>query len=66
LITLSNVCSGVESEPIDNKQFDFLAGHASYTMTGRFGVMPQGTLRERQEMVEKVRCPGLDLSQLYR
>jgi integrase len=49
-----------------DKQFGFLVGHTSQTMTGRYGVMPQGTLRQPQEMVEKIRYPGLDLSQLHR
>lgn len=47
-----------------DEQFGFLIGHARATTTGRYGQIPQGMLRQRIEMVEKVEYPKLDLSRL--
>ena len=39
-------------------------GHGSPTMTGRYGIMPQGMLDQRVELVSAIAYPGLDLSHL--
>jgi len=45
-------------------QFGFLVGHTSHTVTGQYGTLPQGMLRQRVEMIEKVAYPGLNLAHL--
>jgi integrase len=49
-----------------DEQFGFLVGHAKASTTGLYGVIPQGMLQQRVEMIEKVAYPGLDISHLYR
>ncbi|CAN7156051.1 DUF6538 domain-containing protein [Rhizobium sp. LjRoot254] len=48
-----------------DEQFGFMLGHAKATMTGRYGNMPEGMLRQRVELVESIKYPGLDLRHLY-
>lgn len=48
---------------LDN-QFDFIMGHTGETMTGRYGIMPQGMLQQRVELVNAIRYPGLALDHL--
>lgn len=44
-----------------DEQFGFLMGHSRFSMTNRYGQLPQGMLRTRAEMIEKVTYPGLEL-----
>lgn len=39
-------------------------GHGSPTMTGRYGIMPQGMLQQRVDLINSIAYPGLDLSHL--
>jgi integrase len=48
-----------------DEQFGILLGHSKASMTGRYGIMPEGVLSERRKMIEAVSYPGLDLSHLY-
>ena len=48
-----------------DEQFAMLIGHTKHTTTGQYGVLPQGMLRPRVEMIEAVGYPGLDLGHLY-
>ncbi|MBY0136888.1 MULTISPECIES: site-specific integrase [Paracoccus] len=48
---------------LDN-QFGFILGHTEASMTGRYGIMPQGMLEQRVELVRAISYPGLDLSHL--
>ncbi|TGU87732.1 site-specific integrase [Mesorhizobium sp. M00.F.Ca.ET.151.01.1.1] len=47
-----------------DEQFGFILGHASASMTGRYGIMPQGMLEQRVELVKSIVYVGLDLSHL--
>ncbi|NYS26503.1 site-specific integrase [Rhodobacteraceae bacterium 2376] len=47
-----------------DQQFGFILGHAEPTMTGRYGIMPQGMLEQRVELVNAIAYPGLDISHL--
>lgn len=49
---------------IADEQFGPLLGHTSATMTGRYGTMQPGPLKQRVEMIEAIRYDGLDLSHL--
>lgn len=42
-----------------DEQFNMLLGHTKATTTGRYGIMPQGILSQRVEMIEAVAFPGL-------
>lgn len=48
---------------LDN-QFGFILGHAEPSMTGRYGIMPQGMLDQRVELVNAITYPGLSLDHL--
>ncbi|MTD98780.1 tyrosine-type recombinase/integrase [Paracoccus sp. YIM 132242] len=48
---------------LDN-QFGFILGHTEASMTGRYGIMPQGMLEQRVELVKAIAYPELDLSHL--
>lgn len=48
-----------------DEQFGFILGHASATMTGRYGIMPQGMLQQRVELVNSIAYPGLKVDYLY-
>ena len=48
---------------LDN-QFGFILGHTEGSMTGRYGIMPQGMLEQRIELVNAIAYPGLDISHL--
>jgi len=45
-------------------QFGFILGHTSASMTGRYGIMPQGMLEQRVELVNAIAYPGLKLDHL--
>jgi integrase len=45
-----------------DEQFGFILGHTGGTMTGRYGIMPQGMLQQRIDLVNSITYPGLDLS----
>lgn len=47
-----------------DEQFGFILGHASATMTGRYGIMPQGMLEQRVELVNAITYPDLKLDHL--
>ena len=47
-----------------DEQFGFLLGHAKATMTQRYGVLGQGALSLRKDLVESIAYPGLDLLHL--
>ncbi|MES0167810.1 site-specific integrase [Mesorhizobium sp. M0027] len=47
-----------------DEQFGFILGHTSATMTGRYGIMPQGMLQQRVDLVNSIAYPGLDLKHL--
>ncbi|TPM61093.1 site-specific integrase [Mesorhizobium sp. B2-2-4] len=48
-----------------DEQFGFILGHTSATMTGRYGIMPQGMLQQRVELVNSIAYPGLKIDQLF-
>jgi integrase len=48
-----------------DEEFAFLLGHTQATTTGRYGLLPEGDLARRVEMINAVTFPGLDLSPLY-
>lgn len=49
-----------------DEQFNFMLGHASGNkVTGGYGVLPQGMLKQRVELVNAVAYPGLDLAHLH-
>lgn len=45
-------------------QFTFLMGHGDKSMTGRYGMIPQGMLEKRIELVNAIAYPGLDIEHL--
>lgn len=47
-----------------DEQFGFILGHTSGTMTGRYGIMPQGMLEQRVELVNAIAYPGLNIDHL--
>lgn len=47
-----------------DEQFGFILGHTAGTMTGRYGVMPQGMLQQRVDLVNSIGYPKLDLHHL--
>lgn len=49
---------------LDN-QFGFILGHVEPSMTGRYGIMPQGMLEQRVELVNAIAYPDLELSHLH-
>jgi len=48
---------------LDN-QFGFILGHAEPSMTGRYGIMPQGMLEERVKLVNAIAYGDLNLDHL--
>ncbi|WP_152046742.1 site-specific integrase [Aureimonas psammosilenae] len=44
-----------------DEQFGFLLGHTKGTMTGRYGHLPQGMLRQRVELVEAIGYTGFHI-----
>lgn len=46
-------------------QFGFILGHTSGSMTGRYGILPQGMLEQRVHLVNSIGYPDLDLNHLY-
>ena len=47
-----------------DKEFGFILGHAEPSMTGRYGIMPQGILEQRVELINAIAYPGLNLDHL--
>lgn len=47
-----------------DQQFGFILGHTEKSMTGRYGIMPQGMLEQRVELVNAIQYPGLNLDHL--
>lgn len=48
---------------LDN-EFGFILGHTEASMTGRYGIMPQGMLEQRVKLVNAIAYPGLSLDHL--
>lgn len=48
---------------LDN-QFGFILGHTEGSMTGRYGILPQGMLEQRVNLVSAIAYPGLELDHL--
>lgn len=48
-----------------DEQFGFILGHTGASMTGRYGIMPQGMLQQRVELVNSIAYPGLKIDHLY-
>lgn len=48
---------------LDN-EFGFILGHTEGSMTGRYGIMPQGMLEQRVKLIEAIQYPGLNLDHL--
>lgn len=49
-----------------DEQFGFILGHTAGTMTGRYGILPQGMLKQRVDLVESIAYPGLSLDHLQK
>lgn len=47
-----------------DQQFGFILGHTEASMTGKYGIMPQGMLQQRVELVNAITYPGLNLDHL--
>lgn len=47
-----------------DQEFGFILGHTEASMTGRYGIMPQGMLQKRVELVNAIAYPGLSLDHL--
>lgn len=47
-----------------DQQFGFILGHTEPTTTGKYGIMPQGMLEQRVELVNAIAYPGLTLDHL--
>lgn len=47
-----------------DQQFGFILGHTEATMTGKYGIMPQGMLEQRVELVNAIAYPNLNLDHL--
>jgi len=45
-------------------EFTFLMGHGDTSMTGRYGIIPQGLLAKRVELINAIAYPGLDIEHL--
>lgn len=48
-----------------NEQFGMILGHAKRDMTGQYGIVPQGILQHRVELVNSISYPGLKIEHLY-
>ncbi|MDQ6436611.1 hypothetical protein RB623_21385 [Mesorhizobium sp. LHD-90] len=47
-----------------DEQFGMLLGHTKHSTTGQYGIMPEGPLMQRVEMINAVAYPGLETSHL--
>ena len=47
-----------------DQNFGFILGHAEPSMTGKYGILPQGMLEQRVELVNAIAYPGLTLDHL--
>lgn len=46
-------------------EISVLLGHSKPTTTGRYGMVPEGALKKRAEMIDELIYPDLDLSHLH-
>lgn len=47
-----------------DEQFGFILGHTKATMTQKYGVLPEGMLQQRVDLIDSVAYPGLKLDNL--
>ena len=47
-----------------DQNFGFILGYTEASMTGRYGIMPQGMIEQRVELVNSIAYPGLNLDKL--
>lgn len=47
-----------------DENFGFILGHTKASTTGIYGILPQGTLNQRVELVNAIQYPGLSLDHL--
>lgn len=47
-----------------DQQFGFILGHGEPSTTGKYGILPQGMLEQRVELVNAIAYPGLNLDHL--
>lgn len=47
-----------------DEHFGYILGHTKGTTTGRYGIIPQGMLEQRVELVNSIAYPGLELKHL--
>jgi integrase len=47
-----------------DQQFGFILGHTEASMTGKYGIMPQGMLEQRVELVNAIAYPSLNFDHL--
>jgi integrase len=47
-----------------DQQFGFILGHTEATMTGKYGIMPQGMLDQRVELINSISYSGLNIDHL--
>ncbi|MCV3766483.1 site-specific integrase [Rhizobium sp. TRM95796] len=48
-----------------DEQFGFILGHTKATMTGRYGILPQGMLEQRVELINAIKYPDLKIDHLF-
>lgn len=48
-----------------DENFGFILGHTKASTTGIYGIIPQGILAQRIELVNSIDYPGLDLKHLF-
>lgn len=46
-------------------QFGFILGHTKATMTQRYGILPQGMLEQRVELINAIKYPDLKIDHLF-
>lgn len=47
-----------------DQEFGFILGHTEASMTGKYGILPQGMLKQRVKLVKAIAYPGLKLDHL--
>jgi integrase len=48
-----------------DEYFAMILGHTKHSTTGRYGILPEGPLMQRVELVNAIAYPGLNLAHLY-
>ncbi len=48
-----------------HEQFGMILGHVKRDMTGQYGIVPEGVLPHRVELVNSINYPGLKIDHLY-